>query len=284
MGDRPLDELLASADETIAAQSRELEHLRTSAAVVERFREALEVAATWATVGSPVGHTRLLEMVVETAAHIISAKAGALLLLDEESEELIFAVAVGGKAEEVKRFRVPLGHGVAGLVASTGQPMSIAGSDWAETAQEIAEGIGYQPRSVLCVPLFYGGDVVGVLELLDKVGAEAFGSEDMDALSLFANQAAVAIAQSKAHQGALGILRSALTGVGKGAEELMAVAGEIEADMERDETNREGLELARLLHDVASRGPEERALCTAILRALAAYVGPSAGTRTGSVG
>jgi len=284
MGDRSLDELLASANETIAAQSRELERLQADAALVERFREALRVAATGAAVGSPVSHTRLLEMVVETAVHIISANAGALLLLDEESDELVFAVAVGGKSEEVKSFRVPLGHGVAGLVAASGQPMAIAGTDSVETAQEIAEGIGYQPRSVLCVPLFYGGEVVGVLELLDKLDAEAFYPDDIGALSLFANQAAVAIAQSKAHQGALGILRSALVGLGEDAGELREVVREVATDIEGDEAHRQEIELARLVHEVASRGPEERAACKAILRALAAYVSSPAGTRTGNVG
>jgi GAF domain-containing protein len=282
MGDRSLDEQLASANETIAAQGRELERLQSDAAQVERFREALGVAATGAAIGSPVSHTRLLEMVVETAVHIISANAGALLLLDEESDELVFEVAVGGKSEDVKSFRVPLGHGVAGLVAASGQPMSIAGADWVETAQEIAEGVGYQPRSVLCVPLFYGGEVVGVLELLDKLDAEAFDPDDIGALSLFANQAAVAIAQSKAHQGALGILRSALVGLGAG--ELSAEVREFATEMEGDEAHGQEIELARLVHEVASRGPEERAMCRAILRAVAAYVGSPAGARTGDVG
>jgi len=140
------------------------------------------------------GRAALLE-IVETAVRIIDASAGALLLIDEEADELVFEVAIGGKAEEVKRFRVALGQGVAGLVALSGQPMSIADASEAETARDIAEAVGYYPRNLICVPLVYESQVIGVLEVLDKRGAEAFGPDDMKTLSLFAGEAAIAIAR-----------------------------------------------------------------------------------------
>jgi GAF domain-containing protein len=53
---------------------------------------------------------------------------------------------------------------------------------------------------VLCVPLYIDDAVVGVLELLDKRAAEGFGADDITTMALFANQAAVAIVQSRAQQ------------------------------------------------------------------------------------
>jgi len=63
-------------------------------------------------IAEPMSHSRLLEMIVETAAQVISAEAASLFLIDQESQELIFEVALGQKADEVKHFRVPLGHGI----------------------------------------------------------------------------------------------------------------------------------------------------------------------------
>src|ERR1700694_1913073 len=164
---------------TIARQQAEIERLQRRAAD-ERFaqdlRDALTLATTVGTVGAPVRHERLLEMILETAADIIGAHAASLFLVDAEHQDLVFAVALGDKADEVKKSRIPLGKDVAGLVAATGQPMAI--SDRAEDSREAVNS----PKNVLCVPLFVQGQVIGVLELLDKEGAATFGADDMEAL------------------------------------------------------------------------------------------------------
>src|SRR5919202_364244 len=69
---------LAEAQETIARQAREIERLRRQLAderFAEELREFITVAAAAGTIASPLSHSRLLEMIVETAAHVISARA-----------------------------------------------------------------------------------------------------------------------------------------------------------------------------------------------------------------
>ena len=160
----------------------EVERLRgrlASEKYAEELREALITAATVGTIATPVAHSRLLEMIVEAAAHVISARAGSLFLINRETQELIFEVALGQKAEEVKKFAVPLGHGIAGLVAVSGQPMAVSDvSRDPRLATDIASQAGYIPQSLLCMPLSFNDQVIGVLELLDKRGAPAFGTAD----------------------------------------------------------------------------------------------------------
>jgi signal transduction protein with GAF and PtsI domain len=116
------------------------------------------LAAAASTIAALVTHSRLLEMIVETAAHAISARAAALFFIDEEAQELVFEVALGSKAEEAKKFRVPLGHGIAGLVAVSGQPMAVSDAESnPHQAADIARSVGYTPQSILCVPLFLRG-------------------------------------------------------------------------------------------------------------------------------
>src|SRR5215207_4988032 len=155
--DRAREEALARAQEEISRLRRKLADERFA----EELKDALTLAAAAGEIASPVTHSRLLEMIVETAASVIPSRAAALFLLDEETEELVFEVALGSKAEEVRRFRVPLGHGIAGLVAVSGQPMAIsdARSDPRQAA-DIAESVGYQPESILCVPLFYDEEII----------------------------------------------------------------------------------------------------------------------------
>src|SRR5206468_5403043 len=118
-----------------------------------------------------VTHSRLLEMIVQTAAQVISARAASLFLINRQTQELVFEVALGQKAEDVKKFTVPLGHGIAGLVAVSGQPIAVSdASKDPRQAADIARSVGYVPQTILCVPLFYNDQIIGVLELLDKEG------------------------------------------------------------------------------------------------------------------
>jgi GAF domain-containing protein len=222
---------------------------------IERLRDALRLAATAGIIGSPVAHSRLLEMIVETGAHVIGAQAGALFLLDEDEDELTFEVAIGSRAAEVKSFRVPIGHGIAGMVAATGQAMAIADAESdPRLASDIADSVGYAPQTVLCVPLFYGDSVIGALELLDKRDGESFTAADLEALGLFANQAAVALQISRTYENVARILDQG------------------DADGDADEASREALELARLVHEIARQGEGERKACREILLGFAEYL------------
>ncbi len=276
-GDR---DALARARETIARQAEEIERLRRRIAderFAEDLREALTLAAAAGTIAAPVTHSRLLEMIVETAAHAISARAAALFLIDEEAQELVFEVALGSKAEEVRKFRVPLGHGIAGLVAVSGQPMAVSDAERdPRQAADIAQSVGYTPQSILCFPLFYGDQIIGVLELLDKEGAPSFSAEDMEDLGLFANQAAVAIEQSRTNRNLAALLGEVLQSIGGategGRQELQERTRAFAEHLEEDGAFGRALDLARLVQEIAHEGENELRGCQAILRGFAEYL------------
>jgi GAF domain-containing protein len=232
------------------------------------LREALSLAESAGTIGARVTHSELLQMIVATAAQVLRARAGALLLVDEGTEELVFEVAVGGEAEEVRRFRVPLGHGIAGHVAATGQAIAVSGaSSDPRSATDIADRVGYRPESILCVPLFYDDEVIGVLELLDKDDGSAFTTGDIESLGLFANQAAVAIEHSRMHSSVGALIADVLQ-----TPALAADATSFARRAEEDPTSRQALALAQLVHEIAKAGEREAAACRAILESFAEYL------------
>jgi GAF domain-containing protein len=239
--------------------------------------EALAKAATARTIAGSSAHSELLQKIVETAAGVISARAAALFLVDEPSRELRFEVALGERADALKDVRVPLGHGIAGLVAAGGQPMAVSDVQGDERwAAEIGERVGYLPDSILCVPLFYEDTVIGVLELLDKEGAPSFDDGDIRTLSLFANQAAVAIEHSRSQQASealvASILRSLVADGGAPEHHLEDEIRELSASLERDELFRRSLRLAELVHEIGREGVQELEACEQILESFAAYL------------
>jgi GAF domain-containing protein len=265
---------------TIEHQAREIERLQQQVSEEEfvvELREALIASAAAGVIAAPVTHSRLLELIVETAAQVIAANAASLFLIDEDTEELVFAVALGGKAEEVKNLRIPLGHGIAGLVAASGQPMAIsdAQSD-PRQASDIAESTGYRPESILCVPLLYDEQVIGVLELLDKQGAPSFSPEDMEALWMFGNQAAVAIEQSRTNRNLAGLLGQALASLadptGDEQHRRQQRTADFTTRLSGDDDFRRAVELAELVAEIARQGAAETGACRTILQSFADYL------------
>jgi GAF domain-containing protein len=265
---------------TIERQVDEIERLKRhldDESMVRELREAVRIAVTAEAISAPVSHSRLLDMIVATAADIIGANAASLFLIDREQEDLVFEVALGEKAEEVKKFRVPLGHGVAGLVALTGQPMAVSDTSQDDRdAADIAEAVGYVPKNILCVPLFYSDEVIGVLELLDKEGASHFSPEDMESLGLFANQAAVAIEQSRNHGRLEALVSGFIQSLGAIPEyqrqSLAERAAGFASSISNDPVYIRSLELARLVQEIVGQGEREADACRGILESFAEFL------------
>ena len=67
----------------------------------------------------------LLELIIESITEVMKARASSLLLVDEKTKKLYFQVVTGDKKDDVKKFEVGLGEGIAGYVAKTGKPFLV---------------------------------------------------------------------------------------------------------------------------------------------------------------
>ncbi|HLZ30537.1 MAG TPA: GAF domain-containing protein [Chloroflexota bacterium] len=281
MAANPPPATLAEALVVIDRQAEEIKRLQlqhADARLAGELRAALVRSALAGTIAVPVTHSRLLEMIVETAAQVISSQAASLFLVDEERRELVFEIALGQKSEEVKKFRVPLGHGIAGHVAATGQPTATSGTGDPRQAREIGEIVGYVPQTILCVPLFYADRVIGVLELLDKSDGASFTMLDMQVLGRFANMAAVAIEQSRTRESLSAVIAEMVLEFSTGnlpdeqREHMIAGMQRLAGDIAGDERYQQALRLVRLVEEISRAGDHELGVCEAMLRPFAEYV------------
>jgi signal transduction protein with GAF and PtsI domain len=100
---------------------------------------------------------------------LFGAAACSCALVDDDGSSLTFVAADGEGAAEVVGLVLPVGRGIAGWAAMSGQPIGVRDvrSD-PRFARDVAESTNYVPTSVMAVPLFRrDGEVLGVLELLD---------------------------------------------------------------------------------------------------------------------
>jgi GAF domain-containing protein len=156
--------------------------------------EDLRAAVAAAVLGAEEDFGALLHSVVEVARAIFGARASSVFLLDEESDELVFAAVSGEGSGDLLGRRFPSSAGIAGWVLVTRQPIVV--EDVAQDprfAQDVAASTGYVPRGLMATPLLHGERALGVLEVLDRPAASGFTLAEMDLLGLFAAQASIAL-------------------------------------------------------------------------------------------
>jgi GAF domain-containing protein len=154
----------------------------------------LQAAVAAGVFGAENDYRALLHSVVEVARAIFRAKASSIFLFDEETDELVFEAVAGEGADTLVGKRFPSSTGIAGWVLVTGQPLVIedVGAD-PRHSREVAESTGYVPKGLMAVPLLHEDRSLGVLEVLDRPQDSRFTSKEMELLTLFAHQAAIAV-------------------------------------------------------------------------------------------
>jgi transcriptional regulator with GAF, ATPase, and Fis domain len=237
---------------------------------IGRLLQSLATAGQVALLGSP---DALLRSIVEAAARIFSAAAASILLVNEAEGVLEFKVAYGASNRDLVGTRIPLNQGIAGYVAMSGQPLAI--SDVAQDTrfnQDFAKSTGYVPRSILATPLLAGDRVLGVMEVLDKINAPSFGMQDMELLSLFARQAAIAIDQAQIIENLSGALVTSLKRLAASDPELPMDNLIAALNTSIDPTSQNDLlKLVELLNEFSRMGEAERETGLKILATFAEY-------------
>ena len=156
--------------------------------------DELRAAVAAGVLGSEEQYRALLQSIVDVARAIFKAKASSILLLDEETDELVFEAAADEASEALIGKRFPSSTGIAGFVLVSRQPLMIEDvlSD-PRFSRETAESTGFVPKGLMAVPLLHEERVLGVLEVLDRPQDKRFTLAEMELLGLFANQAAIAL-------------------------------------------------------------------------------------------
>ncbi len=153
------------------------------------------------TLTSTLEAKEVLQLIMQKVSEVLKPEHWSLLLLDEQRQELYFEVAVGPRAERLKAARLPIGEGIAGWVARSGQPVLLddARPD-ARFSARFDEMTGLRTGSLLAVPLRSKGRVLGVVELVNAGGGRSFSPEDLRTLSTLADYAAIAIENAHAFE------------------------------------------------------------------------------------
>jgi len=185
--------LQLAADRAAVAivHARVFEAERAARAKLERVQAVTDIAL------AHLDLDELLPVLLPRIRDILSTDTCALLLLDEEHDELVARAAVGIEEEVEHGVRIPLGKGFAGRVAATGRPVVLDDVAEAEIVNPILVEKGI--RSMLGVPLLVQARAIGVLHV-GTLTPRQFSQDDEELLQLVAERVAVAIERGRLHE------------------------------------------------------------------------------------
>lgn len=188
---------------------------------LERFeREKKAVFLFLNSLGESLTHTDIamdpaLEVITQFIVDATEAEAGATFLLDDHDNHLSARVVHGMfpplmpttgyvltkqkyLSERVKRERIPLGEGIIGQTAASGEALLVVDAQSDPRVPKTA--LDYLTiRSIMVAPLRTRERVSGVLAVVNRRGGSAFGEEDLDLLQSLADQAASTVELVKLH-------------------------------------------------------------------------------------
>jgi len=160
--------IVLSNMKTVASLKQKVQELRTLNEVVQAINSSLEPK-------------EILRIIMEKTADLIKAEGWSVLLIDYEKGELVFEAAAGEAGKKLLGMRLKIGQGVAGWVARYGQSLIVPDvTKDPRFYSGVDKKTKFITKSILCVPMRSKDKIIGVVEVVNKIGGEPFSKDDLD--------------------------------------------------------------------------------------------------------
>jgi GAF domain-containing protein len=184
-------QLLRSLKDEITNLKRENEDLKEQNSRLWKVIQSLnDLQSNPQAIASPSDLLEMVMNILTIALDAVESKDGSILLVDEDSDELVFVAVVGDRADELTDFRIPGGAGVAGWVNLHKKAALV--SDVRKDDRWISavdQSIGFHTQSLMAVPLILEDKVLGVMEVVNSRSEDHFNEKDLELLQLVARLA-----------------------------------------------------------------------------------------------
>jgi len=185
-------------DQLEEALSRQIDSLKDYHSLdSEKLCSVMEICHL---IGSTLNLSEVLVLIMNHVNRLTNSVGSTLMLVDELTDELVFSIPTGPKAQTLRDIRIPKGKGIAGWVAQNQQPIIVndAQND-PRFYSEVDSAVGFETQALLAVPLKARRKLIGVLEVVNKRDGSGFTEKDALLLSIFGSEAALAIENARVH-------------------------------------------------------------------------------------
>ena len=187
----------------VLTEEQVLQALQVQEEMIEKYFSVecdslVSVMEMAAMANSSLNLVEVLSLMMENASRVTRAEASTLMLLDEVTGDLVFSVPTGPIAEQLVDFRLMRGQGIAGWVAENEKPVIANDVTKDDRYFSVIDNTSsFQTKSILAVPLKAKGELIGVIELINKADGSEFNEEDALLMTIYSEQAAMAIENAR---------------------------------------------------------------------------------------
>jgi HD-GYP domain-containing protein (c-di-GMP phosphodiesterase class II) len=253
-------------------ETADLSRLKRMIAVTRARLEILETMEEMGRVlNSTLDEREVRKRAIMAVTRLMHSEVGSLLLIDPETKELFFEVALGEKGEKISEIRLKPGEGIAGWVAETGEAQIVndAHSD-PHFYRRVDDKSGFITRNMICVPVRLREKTIGVLEAINKKKGK-FNRTDLEGLKALSGQVAIAIENAGLYKELKETFFNTVSALGDAIEAKDAYTGGhtkrvleysmvVGRRLALSPNEMDNLKLAAALHDVGKIGVEDRIL------------------------
>jgi diguanylate cyclase (GGDEF)-like protein len=145
-------------------------------------------------ISSSLRPEEILQTIMEKTADLIKAEGWSVLFLDHGKNELVFEAAAGDAGKKLIGIRLKVGQGVAGWVARYGQSLIVPDvTKDPRFYSGVDKKTKFITKSILCVPMKSRNKIIGVVEVVNKVGGEPFTKDDLEIFENFVAHITIAL-------------------------------------------------------------------------------------------
>ena len=164
---------------------------------LEQLETLIDLAAL---VNSTLDPLEIRTLAIESSMRLLDTEAASLILVDPDSGDLFFDVALGIRGKRLKSLKLQKGQGIAGWVIDNDKPVIIHDVHSDKRFYSIADAkSSFSTKNMVCVPVKSKNKILGALESINKKDG-IFTDEDRDALIALANQVAIAVENANLYQ------------------------------------------------------------------------------------
>jgi Nif-specific regulatory protein len=152
-------------------------------------------------INSTLDLQNVLQAIAQSAADVLGAQASSVMLLDRPRSKLIFKATTGLVAEQLLGEEFDASLGIAGRVVATGEPEIAPDAHLDPDFYSAFDNeSSFRTRGLIAAPLRRHGEIIGVVEVLNKTGDKPFTEQDVNILGVFANLAAISTGNAQLHE------------------------------------------------------------------------------------
>jgi GAF domain-containing protein len=249
---------VSKAVEAVSDQVMELKLLAAEApppgsSVDAESEDQLKIVVGYLALAPGIEQDELLNTLLSCAQQVVRAEGAALSLYDDKKDVLIFRAATGVAADKIIGWEVPLTNSQHGIAFRMRQ---VVASTPLNRAIDEATGVSY--RNVLIAPLLINDEAIGTVSAVNKISADHFTPEDIEAYTGFAELSAHIVRQRMREYNLKQIIEGDAAEVPKELAGVKNLAGDEDI-----------LEIIKDIVGMGRRSPEMLPLCRQLVGALA---------------